>query len=273
MFGYVSANFEELTREEKQRYSAIYCGICRRIQSRCSNLCRVVLSYDTVFLAMLLMSLYEPAETETARVCLMHPGRPRKDLDNTYIQYAADMNVALAYHNCLDDWKDDGRISKKWMADILAPHYRQIQSRYPRQCQAMEACMEKLAQMEAAGESNPDFPATCFGNLMAELFVYSPDLWENYLRDMGLSLGRFIYLADAAVDFAKDKKHGRYNPFGSAGEAPEIWEEYLLMAMGRCSSSFEKLPLVQDKPLLDNIIYSGVWAHYRAGRERKKDNG
>lgn len=273
MFGYVSANFDELNEAQKQRYSAVYCGICRQIQSRCSNLSRVVLSYDTVFLAMLLMSLYEPAETESSRVCLMHPGKPRKLVDNVYIQYAADMNVALAYHNCLDDWKDDGRVSKKWMAEILAPHYRQIQSRYPRQCQAMEECMEQLSRMEAAGQTNPDFPASCFGKLMAELLVYSQDMWESYLRDMGLGLGRFIYLADAAVDFVQDRKKGRYNPFGSGEETPELWEQYLVMAMGRCSSDFEKLPLVQDKALLDNILYSGVWAHYRAGRERKKDNG
>lgn len=273
MFGYVSANFEELTREEKQRYSAVYCGICRQIQARSSSLSRMVLSYDTAFLALLLMSLYEPKETESSRLCLMHPGKPRKLLDNEYIRYAADMNVALAYHNCLDDWKDDRHISKKWMAGILEPHYAEIKERYPRQCGAMEECLEALSELEAAQEMNPDFPATCFGNLMAELFVYTPDLWETYLRDMGLALGRFVYLADAAVDFAEDKKRHHYNPFGAGEETPEIWEQYLVMAMSRCSTDFEKLPLVQDKPLLDNILYSGVWAHYRFGRERKKENG
>jgi hypothetical protein len=46
------------------------------------------------------------------------------------------------------------------------------------------------------------------------------------------------------------------------------WENYLLLAMAKCTESYEILPLVQDKPLLDNILYSGVWVNYRAkGKE------
>ena len=41
--------------------------------------------------------------------------------------------------------------------------------------------------------------------------------------------------------------------------------------MGRCTESYEKLPLVQDKPLLDNILYSGVWVQYR-GKMKKEDS-
>ena len=47
------------------------------------------------------------------------------------------------------------------------------------------------------------------------------------------------------------------------------WEEYLVLTMGRCTDAFEKLPLVQDKPLLDNILYSGVWT----GKRRKEKKG
>ena len=33
--------------------------------------------------------------------------------------------------------------------------------------------------------------------------------------------------------------------------------------MGRCTEYYEKLPLVQDKGLLDNILYSGIWVTFR----------
>ena len=57
MFGYVTANFKELTKEQKQRYNAIYCGICRRIRMQSGNSARIGLSYDMAFLGLLLMSL------------------------------------------------------------------------------------------------------------------------------------------------------------------------------------------------------------------------
>jgi hypothetical protein len=47
------------------------------------------------------------------------------------------------------------------------------------------------------------------------------------------------------------------------------WEQYLLLAMGRCTDAYEHLPLVQDKDILDNILYSGIWLEYR--RKQKKD--
>lgn len=274
MFGYVTANFDELTEEMKTRYRAVYCGICRRIGMQSSNPARIVLSYDTAFLALLLMSLYEPEEPGGKQSCVCHPFRRHLWVDNPYIAYAADMNVALAYHKSLDDWRDEGSLSGKYMAKTLQPHYETIRQKYPRQCTAMEECMGSLHDMEAAGESNPDLPATCFGRLMGELFVYHEDLWSGSLRQIGLSLGRFIYLADGAADFAADRKSGAYNPFAASGAEtlPENIEEILVLAMGRCCRSFERLPLVQDKPLLDNILYSGVWVH-RKSADRRDDNG
>jgi len=90
---------------------------------------------------------------------------------------------------------------------------------------------------------------------------------------MGNALGRFIYLLDAALDFEKDRKKGKYNPFLAMGTGMDLarWEEYLVLTMARCTEAFEKLPLVQDKALLDNILYSGVWIHFR-GRRKKEDH-
>lgn len=275
MFGYVTANFDELDEAQKTRYRAVYCGICRRIHAQASSLSRLTLSYDTAFLALLLMSLYEPEEQEGKDNCLTHPVTRHKWLDNIFISYAADMNVALAYHQCMDDWNDDGKLSKKLMARTLEPHYTAIRERYPRQCEAMESCMAELAQLEQAGEPNPDLPASCFGRLMAELFVYEEDLWSPFLRDMGLALGRFVYLADAMVDFEKDRKSGSYNPFCAVGgeSLPDNIIDILVMAMGRASVNFEKLPLVQDKAILDNIIYSGVWLRCGKSEDRRENNG
>ena len=116
MFGYVTASVKELDKQMQHRYSAVYCGICRRIRLQSGNVARLGLSYDMAFLALLLMSLYEPEETAGDKACLMHPVKKRPWVDNRYIQYAADMNVVLGYYNCLDDWQDDRKLSAKLMA-------------------------------------------------------------------------------------------------------------------------------------------------------------
>ena len=269
MFGYVNANWKELNEQQKNRYQAAYCGVCRRIREQSGNVSRLGLRYDMAFLGLLLSSLYEPEETGGKRACMMHPIRKRPWIDNPYVRYSADMNVALAYYNCMDDWQDEGKVSAKVMADVFGKHLAEIEGRYPRQCAAIRGCIEKLSALEKAGCGNHDEAANCFGSLMAEILVYEEDLWAPTLRQMGMALGRFIYLLDAAVDYRKDKKQGKYNPYVAMGSQEDWprWEEYLVLAMGRCTDAYERLPLVQDKDLLDNILYSGVWVGYKGKKK------
>ena len=57
-----------------------------------------------------------------------------------------------------------------------------------------------LDALEKENCPSPDETANCFGRLMAELLVVQEDFWSPTLRELGFHLGRFIYLADAAVD-------------------------------------------------------------------------
>lgn len=272
MFGYVMASVGEFSKEEKQRYKSVYCGICRQIRQRTGNVARLTLSYDMAFLALLLMSLYEPEETQGDRACALHPVHPRPWTDNEFVRYGADMNVVLAYYKALDDGADENSVPAKMLASSLKKDAQKIRQLYPQQCAAIQKCLETLAALEKEGCQNPDEPAGCFGQLMAELLVYREDMWAPTLRQLGMALGRYIYLADAAVDYRKDRQKGRYNPFAAMGmeEDYPTWEQYLLLAMGRCTDYYERLPLVQDKAILDNILYSGVWVEFRRRQKKQK---
>lgn len=271
MFGYVMANLSELSKEERHRYQSVYCGICHGIGGRNPGAARMALSFDLVFLALLLMSLYEPEERKIKGACLLHP--LRSYTENEIISYCADMNVALAYYKAADDVSDEGHLRGKVGKNIFGKAMPQLQSLYPRQCRAMEEHLEKLRLLEKENCENPDLPAGVFGDLLGEIFAYRQDLWEPALRNVGRQLGRYIYLADAAADYRRDEKKGQYNPFLAmeTGENYEKWEQYLVQAMGHCVDSFERLPLVQDKKILDNILYSGVWIAYRRKTGRKQN--
>lgn len=273
MFGFVSANLKELSKEETVRYNSIYCGICRQIKEQCSSPARLCLSFDMAFLALLLMSLYEPEEVSGDRACNLHPIKPRSWVDNEIIRYCACMNVALGYYNALDDAQDEGKPTARVMCNLLGKDLEKIRALYPRQCQTIEDCLAELRQLETENCPNPDLPAGCFGRLLGELFVYKEDLWADNLRNMGDALGRYIYLADGAMDYRRDRKRKQYNPFLAmdTGENHAQWENWLVLAMGRCTDYYERLPLVQDKHILDNILYSGIWIAYRAKVRNQHD--
>ena len=96
VFGYVNVNWKELPEDRKKRFGSVYCGVCRRIREQSGSLSRLGLRYDIAFLSTLLMSLYEPEEISGPNACHLHPITKRPWVDNPYVRYGADMNVALA---------------------------------------------------------------------------------------------------------------------------------------------------------------------------------
>ena len=270
MFGYVNISRKELEDSRQKRFNSVYCGVCRRIREQSGQLSRLGLRYDIAFLSTLLMSLYEPEETSGRNACHLHPITKRPWVDNEFIRYGADMNVALAYYKAQDDWQDDQKPTAKAMAGVFGKNMPRIEESYPRQCAAIAGCIADLSRLEQENCPSPDETANCFGRLMAELFVVREDFWSPTLRELGFHLGRFIYLLDAAVDFEKDKKHGKYNPYLAMGMENADWarwEDYLVLTMAKCTESYERLPLVQDKDILDNVLYSGVWLHCKQGKK------
>lgn len=264
MFGYVIADATHLDPAQLARYRGCYCGLCRALRREYGLFSRLALTYDMTFLTLLLSSLYEPDEQSGHERCLAHPCRAHTYYESAVTRYAAAMNTALAYYNCLDDWNDDRRALRLAEAKLLQAAKQRAHAQYPRQCGAIEACLDRMAALETARSAGPDEAANEFGSLMAELFVYQEDRWSGILRSFGFSLGKFIYLLDAACDLDADRKKGRYNPLlGLMDTDPDSLERQLSLLIGDAAAQFEKLPLVRDAQLLQNILYSGVWTRFQ----------
>ena len=103
MFGYIMADEKQLSPEEVARYRRVYCGVCHSLKEQNGQLCRLTLTYDMTFLALLLNSLYEPLEHEDSARCGAHPTKPQQFATSECTEYAADATVLLAYHKLMDD--------------------------------------------------------------------------------------------------------------------------------------------------------------------------
>ncbi len=281
MFGYITADASQLGEEQCQRYGGCYCGLCRTLQRRHGLLGRITLTYDMTFLVLVLSSMYEPEEQSGMARCPVHPLRKRGYWTTEFTEYAADLNLLLAWWNCLDDWRDEKKLSRLVLYKLLTKKCRKLENRYPRQSRAIRENLEKLRRYEIGPEQSADQAAVCFGDLMGELFVVRErDYWAPTLRQLGQGLGRFIYIMDACIDAAGDEKHGRPNPLLALSQGTRTREEdidLLTMLLGDCTAAFEKLPMVQDLTLMRNILYAGVWQKYngafyrrdkRSGKER-----
>ena len=266
LFGYVSANPKMMTEQELQRYRSAYCGLCRCLGKRHGQLTRLSLTYDMTFLALFLGAMYEPEEQTEEFWCVVHPKGKHKSVITVYTEYAADMNVLLAYLNCMDNWRDDRNLLALAESAVFKKGYTDTRAKYPRQVQVIERELAELAALEQAQCADTDRVANCFGRLLGELFVVDEhDHFASDLRRFGFYLGKFVYLYDAVMDFEADRKSHSYNPLFLRYESfsQESAKELLTYYISACVDCFARLPIIQDSMIIKNILYSGVWQEFQ----------
>lgn len=268
MFGYVTVNKPELKIREYETYHSYYCGLCHTLKDRFGRAGQFTLTYDMTFLVILLSSLYEPETELCTQRCIAHPGKKHAMRRNTVSSYGADMNIALAFHKCLDDWKDDKSIRGISGMNVLYRSYCRVHRTWPEKCTSIERYLQELSCYEKNNVQDPDKTAGAFGRLMGCLFDYRHDIWSPYLKRFGFYLGKFIYIMDAYLDLEEDIRQNHYNPLSSLYRSmpkerfDSTCHTMLELMIADACQEFEKLPLEDNLELMRNILYAGVWTKY-----------
>ena len=221
----------------------------------------------------------------------MHPFSKRPRRRNVYTQYAADLTILLSWYSMRDNWEDEQQIRGLVMSGLLHGAFKRAKERHPEKAQVIADCLDRLHALEKQDTGNsicpdseinggPQLPrpqpvtvdqaGACFGDLMAELFAYRQDEWEQPLRQMGFYLGKFIYLLDAYDDLEDDAECGSFNPLLPVRQRMQCegadFDAYvralLTMLMASCTRAFEILPIVENIDILRNILYAGVWTKF-----------
>lgn len=280
MYGYVKTYTPELKVREQEYYRAIYCGLCRTM-GRCTGQCsRMTLSYDFTFFALVRMALTGERPAIKRRRCGLHPlrRRPMAEPDGT-LALCANLSAILVYHKTRDDVRDE-RGMKRTAATLVRPYMASIRRRAIQQGlgeadAAVADALRALCELEDACPPTVDEPADCFGNLLGEVLAHGLEGSQATLaRKIGRHTGRWVYILDAADDFAADVKAGRYNPLACLyqdptkppmTELPEAKRQEirtaLLGELMEIECAFDLLD-TSDNPdlggLLANILYEGM---------------
>lgn len=274
MFGYVTICEPELKVKDLRKYKAYYCGLCRTLKDEYGFMGQMTLTYDMTFAVILLSSLYESiAEVEMHR-CKVHPVKKQPMLRNEITSYAAAMNVLLAYYHMEDDWQDDRKVSSLLTKNMIQGKAKKIIEQYPKQSRVIRESLQKLSACEKEESQDIDRAAGCFGELMAEIFVYKEDIWAKTLRKMGFYMGKFIYIMDAYEDLSEDIKKNRYNPLKTLAQRADYelqMQQILRMMIAESTARFEQLPCLVDVDILRNILYDGVWNRYNQIQMKKSE--
>lgn len=278
MFGYITADKPELRVKEYHQYRGYYCGLCQAMAEYGQG-GRILLSYDCVFLYILLSALQETPLKMVRKKCIAHPARKELMIFDAPAEYAAAVNVLLGAFNLRDKKQDRQQKGAGAALLVVRRAEKKARQKYPLLAESMQKNLQVLAQVEQAGETDIDRAAHPFAQLLGEIFsgLSSEEGQKKVLWELGYQLGRWIYLADAWEDRREDQKKGNYNVFLKKfaeleAQAAETAEFNLKSAVNAAVLAYDLLDVKRNQGILENIMYRGIPRKTEAILRGEKEN-
>ena len=226
------------------------------------------------------------------RRCPVHPLRRRPMARiNDSLRLTALSASLLAWHKLQDDRRDEDRFSGKGLRAALAMPWAASARRRALRWSVLLPCpaddpqgatdgrrldtliadsMSGLCELEKQAPPSVDAPAQLFGELLGGLLSYGLEGGNARIaRQIGLHTGRWIYILDAADDYADDVRHGHYNPFrclspDGVPTLPESNRESIRLALCREAEGISDALDLLDIPdrnvsgVIRNIVDEGM---------------
>ena len=208
MLGYVKPFADELKVSEYKQYKMYYCSICKAM-GKYTFVGRIMLAYDTVFLALLADEKVNTTHCKGCILCLHKCSYQH----NSSISYSAAVNVILAYFKLKDSIADGNKLASLPKTALYLP-YKKAANAEPLANTIIKSSLEAIFKLE--NESClPQEAAEKFGEMCANLTMLAmqqkDETYQRVAKILAYYIGCWIYWIDAVEDFEKDIKKDRFN--------------------------------------------------------------
>lgn len=274
MFGYIMPDKPELKMKEYEMFRAYYCGVCKSMGRSFGPISRFALSYEAVFLGLLLSAVNKEKSAMNREACFANPFKKKWIVkNNKYVDFAADINVILTYYKLIDNWKDEKHLPSYAAKLLLSSGYSKASKGNVATDAIIKNALEKQSKLEQEKCDSIDKAAEPTASMMRDiLLVGCKNADESVQRAMewlGYNVGKWIYTIDAYDDIQKDVKSGSYNPLllqykynqqsveeFKSSIKPDI-ERDLIYTLSQAAGSVELLDM-NHKGIIENIVYLGM---------------
>lgn len=267
MFGYIRPFVPDLRVREHELYRAIYCGLCRSMGRHTGCASRLTLSYDFAFLCAVRMVLERTEKKVKISRCALSPLKRRPIMeDNPALAYCASAAAVLTKAKIQDDIADSKGI-KKLPSRLLLPTANGMAKKALKHTPTLptdeiEKELSLLSHLEKELCPSLDTVADAFGRLLSAIFSSGLSEPERAIAaSLGRSVGRIVYVLDAADDRERDKEKGNYNPLNIAPISAEALSVAVRLELSRAEAAvnlmdFGGMPELSE--LIRNTIYEGL---------------
>lgn len=281
MFGYVKTDNPNMYVKDTVLYKAMYCGLCKGIGKSCGTRARMCLNYDLTFLSVFCHNILDVDVKIEKQRCYIHFLKKREmAVVDELTQKIARLNVILAYKKVQDDVIDEkkGYIKRAY----FSKGYKKAIKCEKKFNEIVNKYYNELLNLEKTHCKSYDIIADPFGKMMQEIVCeILKDKFDENIKALSYSLGKWIYLIDAIDDFDKDIKKCDYNVFvenAPRGFSKKQFIEQnisdLQLLFGTIISDImqkcDEINYKFNHDLIDNILKKGILKQTKYILEEKK---
>ena len=261
--------------------------MCKELGKSYGLLAKMTLSYDFTFLAVLKMSLAESMPRFKPCRCSFNPLKKcnKCDKGNEHIAFVSGCAVIMLYHKLRDNISDSGffgRIPYYLLFPFAKAAYKKSKKKFPEVDGVLVRAMSAQSEVEKANLSDIDAAAHPTAVMLSELAVMLSDdeRQKRVLDRLGYTLGRWIYLIDAADDADKDIKTGNYNVFVNAyglksSDDIRNMKDKFFETLNFCAvEAAACVPLLDMNglvPIVENVLTDGLYNVQKLVFDKKKE--
>lgn len=287
VFGYVKAYKPEMKVKDYEAYKGVYCSLCRQLGRDYGLMARMALSYDFAFLALLRMAAEGECPGFDKGRCPFNPMAKchycRSDPGGA-LEISAACVVIMTYYKLRDNIADSSRLKSlayRLLLPFAARARKKACRKFPQIDGILGEAIASQAQLERERCPSIDQAADPTARALARIckLGFEGTDQEPHLERLGYCIGRYVYICDAADDYAQDAKTGNYNVFLLEGMGQEEVSRYagevLNLTVSEAINAYKATALTGFQDILLNILYDGTYhvimeiTHYKDQEKHK----
>ena len=283
MFGTLKPQGCGLDDDTRRAHRRLYCGLCQTLGEDYGQLSRAMVSFDAVFLAVVVEGLSaRPAPPSRTR-CPLVPVvfRPTAAPDSPAMRFAAAVSVLLA-DQLVADRAEDGSAAARWARPLgqrTVTEARGILAELGVDLSALEGFEHTQKAAEVQGVTSPAQAAAPTAAALRRVLTSIaslPDVPSDASDDLGAlgeAVGQIIYHLDALEDLERDQLSGDFNPcLDARGRAcPDrvaACTAALRSALDEARARVRALPWQRNADLVEDIVLRRQGRMARQAMER-----
>ena len=272
MIGYMKPVKKMFSKEDRDLYQSLYCGLCRCLKYEYGYTGMATLNYEVVNALLLIGATELSPYPQTLQSCSITPfyWRHMAGVNQAAFQAAAAVTITAAAMEIQDNLYDSNKWYDRLIYSLISPKAEKTIQIYRNDMEALRESYNQFMSLEskaANGDSNISFQmlTNASGDIIAKaaciIGVHAGCQQLRELYEVMHLWGQWIYLVDAVDDYYADKRDGHFNPLFLA-EKPDSISGFLKNIEHEANCAIDRMVLRNYESVV-HALFSAHFPHRR----------